>query len=175
MNYNVIVGMCKNRGIGINNTLPWNIKEDLRLFSKLTKGDGNNAIIMGKNTWESLPKQPLPGRDNLILSTTLDINKNTPKNNCIKSFNNVEEILLFCRKQNYQTIWIIGGEKIYTDFLRLDIISNIFVSYINKEYSCDKFFPELDEDKWSIIERKSIENTQNIDLYQVIYQNMDYR
>ena len=175
MNYNVIVGMCKNRVIGINNTLPWNIKEDLQLFSKLTKGDGNNAIIMGKNTWESLPKQPLQGSDNLILSTTLDINKNTPKNNYIKSFKNVEEILLFCKKQNYQTIWIIGGEKIYVDFLKLDIISNIFVSYINKEYLCDKLFHELDEDRWSIIERKSIENTQNIDLYQVIYQNMDYR
>ena len=46
----MIAGMCLNRGIGLNNKLPWHFSEDLRYFSKVTKGSGNNAIIMGKNT-----------------------------------------------------------------------------------------------------------------------------
>ena len=60
-----------NRGIGKNNNLPWKISDDLKRFSKLTKGNNNNAIIMGRNTWDSLPNKPLSQRDNLILSTTL--------------------------------------------------------------------------------------------------------
>ena len=174
MNYNVIVGMCKNRGIGVNNTLPWHIKEDLQLFSKLTKGDGNNAIIMGKNTWNSLPNHPLPSRDNLIISSSLDISKNSPKNNYIKTFTTIENVIFFCNEQKYETVWIIGGEQIYSSFLSLDVINNIFISYINDIFICDKYFPLLDENKWKITERKSIENTKNINLNLIIYQNKGY-
>ena len=56
MLFNIIVAMCNNNGIGKNNSLPWHYKEELIHFSKMTKGNGNNAIIMGKNTWNSLPK-----------------------------------------------------------------------------------------------------------------------
>ena len=73
MNYNIIVAICENNGIGYNNSLPWNIKEDLKIFSKLTKGNNNNAIIMGRNTFESLPNNFLPKRDNLILSSSIII------------------------------------------------------------------------------------------------------
>ena len=59
MNYKLIVAYCSNKGIGFNNDLPWNIRSDLIKFSKLTKGNCNNAIVMGKNTWLSLPKKPL--------------------------------------------------------------------------------------------------------------------
>ena len=51
---NGIVAMDKNKGIGINNQLPWKLKEDLQRFQKFTTGKGNNAIIMGKNTWNSI-------------------------------------------------------------------------------------------------------------------------
>ena len=68
MKLKLIVGVDNQNGIGLNNTLPWYNKEDLKYFSKVTKGDGNNAIIMGSNTWKSLPKRPLPKRLNVILS-----------------------------------------------------------------------------------------------------------
>ena len=75
MNYNIIVAICENNGIGYNNSLPWNIKEDLKIFSKLTRGNNNNAIIMGRNTFESLPNNFLPKRDNLVLSESLKIDE----------------------------------------------------------------------------------------------------
>ena len=56
MKHNIIVAVCNGNGIGHSNKLPWYYKEELRNFSKVTKGEGNNAIIMGKNTWDSLPK-----------------------------------------------------------------------------------------------------------------------
>ena len=55
--YNIIVAYDLNQGIGKNNRLPWHFSEDLKRFSKLTRGEGKNAIIMGKNTWESIPKK----------------------------------------------------------------------------------------------------------------------
>ena len=53
MKLKLIVGIDNQNGIGLNNTLPWYNKEDLKYFSKVTKGDGNNVIIMGSNTWKS--------------------------------------------------------------------------------------------------------------------------
>ena len=72
---NIIVAFSINMGIGLNNTHPWNIPSDLKKFRDLTIGDGNNAVIMGKNTWNSLPLSYLKKRDNLILSSTLNIYK----------------------------------------------------------------------------------------------------
>ena len=67
----LIVAFCKNRGIGLNNKMPWYLKSDLKRFKKLTIGKGNNAIIMGKNTWISLKCLSLPKRSNIILSSKM--------------------------------------------------------------------------------------------------------
>ena len=67
----MIVALCNHGGIGKNNQLPWHFKKDMQYFSKLTRGNGNNAIVMGKNTWNSLPINPLPKRENIILSTSI--------------------------------------------------------------------------------------------------------
>ena len=67
---NIVVAACKNRGIGINNKLPWLLSNDLKYFKFLTQSKGSNAIVMGKNTSFSLPRA-LPKRVNYILSSTL--------------------------------------------------------------------------------------------------------
>ena len=67
---NIIVAACKNRGIGLNNKLPWKLKKEMNIFANLTKGNGKNAVIMGKNTWYSLPKA-LPKRANFVISKTV--------------------------------------------------------------------------------------------------------
>ena len=128
---NIIVAKCLNGGIGYNNKIPWHCKEDLKLFSKLTKGNGNNAIVLGKNTWLSLPKRLLPGIDNYVLSTTLtgpDI------------FPNVIKLKEHLEKKNYDDIWIIGGEKLYNYFLNTKEVKKIYLTTINKYYTCDVFF-----------------------------------
>ena len=67
---NIVVAACKNNGIGINNKLPWMLRNDLKYFKFLTQSHGNNAIVMGKNTCFSLPRA-LPKRVNYVLSNTL--------------------------------------------------------------------------------------------------------
>ena len=118
MNINIIVAICKNNGIGIKNTLPWKVKSDLLKFKNLTTGKNKNAIIMGKNTWTSINSKGLPNRDNLILSSTIDIDTiNANSNNISKSFNNIEKLEDFVEEKKYEEVWIIGGEKIYNYFL----------------------------------------------------------
>tara|TARA_E500000178_G_C16845170_1_gene672484 strand:- start:153 stop:680 length:528 start_codon:yes stop_codon:yes gene_type:complete len=149
----ISVAYDSKNGIGKNNSIPWYLPEDLKYFSKLTKGNGNNAIIMGKNTWLSLPKKPLKGRDNLILSKTLEINENSPKNNLIKTFKYLNSIMEFSKEQNYDEVWIIGGSEIYNLFLNKLKVKRIYATLIDKDYECDTFFPLINN--WTIVNKES--------------------
>ena len=165
MNINIIVAICKNNGIGINNTLPWRVKSDMIKFKNLTIGNNKNAIIMGKNTWTSINSKGLPNRDNLILSSTINIDTiNTSFNNISKSFNNIEKLEDFVEEKNYEEVWIMGGEKIYNYFLNeyntkrnILKINKIVLTYIDKIFDCDTFFPDIDANKFKFIS-KSIHN-----------------
>lgn len=167
MNYNIIVAICENNGIGYNNSLPWNIKEDLKIFSKLTRGNNNNAIIMGRNTFESLPNNFLPKRDNLILSSSIIIDEKR-EDNIIKTFDNINSIIKFCNSKNYEEVWIIGGQLIYESFLRKNIVNKLFITKINKKYLCDKFFYYNEKD-WKLAANEKLENMENIDIDLLIY------
>jgi dihydrofolate reductase len=150
--YNMIVAYDLNNGIGKDNMLPWHFPEDLRRFSKLTYGQGNNAIIMGKNTWESIPKKPLPKRDNLILSTTLNLEEGSPHNTYIKTFSNIDAINQFCEEQKYETVWIIGGSKIYEQYINYNKLNWVYVTLIHKKYNCDVRFPDISS--WKLVNKK---------------------
>ena len=168
---NVIVAYCKNGGIGINNTLPWKISSDLKKFKKMTLGNKNNAIVMGKNTWVSLRNKALPSRDNLILSTSLDIDIVEPNGYITKSFKNEQILKEFVNKKNYDELWIIGGENIYDLFLNktnIFKINKIVVTLVDKEVECDKYFPKIDTNKYSFTS-KTIHPNDEYNVYDVMY------
>tara|TARA_Y100000389_G_C17448858_1_gene513348 strand:+ start:1989 stop:2498 length:510 start_codon:yes stop_codon:yes gene_type:complete len=166
MIFKIIVAHDLHYGIGNDNSLPWNFPEELKRFSKLTRGEGNNAIIMGKNTWESLPKKPLPKRDNLILSTSLELEINTPKNAYIKTFSDISSLDKFCEEQKYDTVWIIGGSKIYEQYLHHNKVEQIYITKIHKIYDCDTKFPDISS--WKV------KNTETIVTGQIILEYILY-
>ena len=166
MNINIIVAVSKNYGIGKNNDLPWYFKSDLKHFANLTKNTKNNALIMGKNTWESLPIKPLQKRHNLILSTSLEVTDNY-NGYITKSFKNEENLFEFIKNSNYENIWIIGGEKIYKLFLEKKLVNNIYLTYINKDYDCDVYFPNIEENNDFYL--KEIINEEDYDDVKLIY------
>jgi dihydrofolate reductase len=168
MNYNIIVAVCKNNGIGYNNKIPWYFKEDLKLFSMLTRGNNNNAIIMGRNTFESLPNNFLPKRDNLILSSSIIIDEKR-ENNIIKTFDNTNSVIEFCNKKKYEEVWVIGGQLIYETFIKKNIINKLFITKINNEYECDKYF-YYNEKEWKLVSSEMIDNKNNFDLKLFIYE-----
>jgi len=130
--FKIIVANCVGRGIGYKGRLPWNLSRDITRFKQLTIGEGNNAIIMGRNTWESISKRSLPQRDNLILSTVLQGEH---------FFSSIDKIKKFCRDKKYDDVWVIGGKNIYEQFISDEDVKNIYITKINKKFECDTFFP----------------------------------
>ena len=141
----MIVAISKNGGIGLGNSLPWKVKTDMEYFKSITKGKGNNCVVMGKNTWDSIDSQihePLPKRDKIVMSrNNLDIT--TPNTQSIKS---ISELFALCNKKNYDDIFVIGGEQIYSKFLEERLIDTVYITEIQNEYKCDTFFPQLPND-----------------------------
>ena len=149
MKINIIVAIEENHGIGKNNTLPWNFRKDMKYFSNITKGNNHNAVIMGRNTYESIGKI-LPKRYNIILSKSIQISmENT------SVFHTIDDSLAFCKEKDFEEVWIIGGETIYRQFLDLQLIDNIYITKIRKYYQCDTFFPEI-SDKFKLISSSSM-------------------
>lgn len=141
MKLNVIVAFeLGKQGIGIENTIPWHLPEDLKNFSKVTKGQGNNAVIMGRKTWESLPKKPLPGRQNIILSRSLD--DITLYGNELY-FGDMKKAVDHCKEKDFDETWIIGGYHVYKEAMNDFDVDEIHATEIYKEYECDVFFPKI--------------------------------
>ena len=139
MRLNIIAAMCKNRGIGFKNALPWSFKSDMSYFTRITQGDLSkeyNAVIMGRKTWESLPRT-LSDRENLIISKTLE-GKNI--------YPNIESCIKYCIQQNFPNVWIIGGQTIYEQTIENPYLDKIYLTVIDKEYECDAFFPPIPND-----------------------------
>jgi dihydrofolate reductase len=138
MKINLITAICKNGGIGYKSKLPWHFKKELQYFSKLTKGNKNryerNAVLMGHNTWKSLPKRPLEDRQNIVISKDLSY---------YFSFKNIELAMEYSVKNQFNNLWIIGGKSIYKEFLNNDLVDAIYVTLINKEYDCDVYTEDL--------------------------------
>jgi len=255
MKLKLIVAMCKGGGIGFHNDIPWKIKKDLFYFSNKTTGKygkhlrdiqkgilststvidksiKKNAVIMGKNTWLSLPKypEPLKNRDNIILSSS------TPESitHSFDSFfeynfdltvhlSSVSRVMGFCmvpdsiladendrygllkkheklqmreinrksilqnNNSTYDEVWIIGGTQIYEVFIhgnmKTDInmlINEFCITYIDKDYECDTFFPSIENMNLYYI--SSFSKCENIDensslrvpVYYIVFTLIDY-
>ena len=138
----IIVAMSKNRVIGVKNSLPWHISEDLKRFKRLTTG---YPIIMGRKTFESIGK-PLPERRNIVISRNQNL-----KLQDVEVVKSIEDALKICSSENL--IYIIGGEQIYN--LAMPYANNIHLTEVNKEVEGDAFFPEFDKNEWKEIAREN--------------------
>jgi dihydrofolate reductase len=145
---NLIVAHCRNRGIGFKNTLPWKLTLDMYRFKNLTIGDGNNAVVMGRNTWKSLPLKfrPLPKRTNIVLTTKSDDTLNNIDPSVPKFFPSLSTAEYYCSAAQIDNIWIIGGEILYKEALQYENLKKIYVTHIDQDYECDTFFPEIPDD-----------------------------
>lgn len=134
-----------SRGIGAAGSIPWKNPLDMAFFKKVTTGHGNNAVIMGRNTFESIGRA-LPGRVNLILSSNLD-----SAGGDYEVFNSVDEVVTRCESGGFDNVFVIGGEKIYKEFLSRDLIDVLYIDElshqgVNQNVVFDTFFPELERE-----------------------------
>lgn len=132
-----IVALNADMAIGRKGDLPWHLSEDLRHFKETTLG---HPVIMGRRTWESLPKRPLPGRQNIVVSRNPDF-----KADGADTASSLETALALCADP---TPFIIGGGSIYT--AALPLCNRVFVTEVDmKVDDADTFFPPLPADEWT--------------------------
>ena len=141
MKINIILAKDIYNGIGLNNKIPWNITNDLKYFYKLTTYK-KSAILMGRKTWESLPKEikPLQNRFNIVLSRNSKLFHNNIFN--VKVLNNIQSAIEFAKEKDFDYLWVIGGSEIYNTFLENSDYDYIFVTKILDNYNCDTFVSE---------------------------------
>ena len=153
MRINIIAAVAKNRGIGLDNKLLYWLPNDLKRFKALTTG---HTIIMGRNTFLSLPKGALPNRRNIVLSRTQTA---FPGCECYAS---LDEALRHCTLQecaqqgiDNDDIYIIGGASIYSQ--AMDIADRLCLTEIDDTpEAADVFFPPYDQG-WKEIWREAHE------------------
>lgn len=131
----IIAAIGKNRELGRGNDLIWHIKEDLKNFKNLTMG---KYIVMGKNTYESLPKH-LEGRKYIVLSSSLSEIENG------LLFNDFNKLLEFIKDVDEEVI-IIGGASIYKLFLPFS--DKLYLTEIDSEEKADVYFPDFNKEDY---------------------------
>ena len=151
----LIVATSSNDVIGVNGTLPWNCKADLQYFKEKTT---NSVVIMGRTTWESLPKRPLPNRINVVVtSNQLSIPG-------VHVCNSLDEAI-----NKFPDAWIIGGASIYKQCI--SFVDEIYRTIIDKPIhglNCMKF-PKIPMDIFNLTYYYSI-GYQDDCKYNVIFE-----
>jgi dihydrofolate reductase len=134
----LVVAASENGVIGVGGTLPWHIPEDLKRFKALTLG---KPCIMGRKTWESLPRKPLPGRTNIVVSRNPEFHAEGAR--LAADF---ESALRLAAEENPGEIAVIGGENIFA--AALPHASRIYSTEISGDVAGDAFMPQFDRRQW---------------------------
>jgi len=148
----IFVAVAENMAIGKNNDLLWHIPDDLKRFKKITTG---HTVIMGKRTYESLPRRPLPNRRNIVITDV----PGEQMEGCTMAYS-IDEAIDKCDPA--EESFIIGGASIYRQFLPL--ANRLYLTKIHKNFVGDVFFPVIDWSHWKLVSRENFQPDENIDL-----------
>ncbi len=133
-----VVAVARNGVIGRRGALPWRISSDLKRFKAITMG---KPVIMGRKTWESLPRRPLPGRRNIVITRHKDY-----KAEGALVAASVDEALARAKEDQADEICIIGGSDIFRLFL--PVADRLYLTEVDLEPEGDVFFPPIDRAQW---------------------------
>ncbi|MDD7403620.1 MAG: dihydrofolate reductase [Butyribacter sp.] len=161
---NLIVCVDSHWGIGNKGDLLVSIPADKRMFKELTTG---KVVLGGRRTMEGLPGgTTLAGRTNIVLTG----NQNYSYGDAI-IVHNMEEALKTLEQYEQEDIFIIGGEKVYREFL--PYCQKAYVTKVDYRYEADTFFPNLDEDEnWQMTHDSDEQTYYNLEYYFTIYQRI---
>jgi dihydrofolate reductase len=151
MRVSAVVAASDNNVIGKDGGLPWHVSSDLKLFKEITLG---KPVIMGRRTWESLPRKPLPGRRNIVITRNPDYVAEGAE--IVRS---VDEALAVCAGE--PEVSIIGGGQVYEQAMsRTD---RIYLTRIHLEVDGDTLLPDLPAQEWREVERRAFDKGERDD------------
>ena len=157
----LIVATDRQNGIGIRNTLPWRLPEDLAFFKRTTTG---HPIIMGRKTFDSIGR-PLPNRRNIVVTRNPDWSHAG-----VEAVASLQQAAALAGDGEADVeAFVIGGAQVYAEALPL--ASRLIVTEIVADFECDAFFPKLDPSEWVEASRETHRSAENdFDYSFVIYQ-----
>jgi len=142
----IVVAAGENNAIGANNDLLWKLPQDMRFFKNLTWG---MPVVMGRKTFESMGSKPLPGRTNIVISTTLEMHPG------VHLASNMEHALSVAADTDCKEVFVIGGGQIYADVL--DRADCIYMTRVHGVFPhADTFFPDIDQRVFSCDATRSV-------------------
>jgi dihydrofolate reductase len=150
-----VVAMSNNWVIGVNNDLPWSLKDDLAHFKEYTTG---KIIVMGRKTFESIGR-PLPNRINYVISSTLENVEG------VSIFTNLEDAIEAAKAYNLDKhianeVAIIGGGYLFRD--SMDTFNKLVLTRVNCSIDGDVYYPEIDFNNWELVSsEKFLKNKDN--------------
>ena len=145
-NTSLIVAIAENYAIGKDNDLLWHLPADLKRFKELTTG---NTIIMGRRTFESLPKGALPNRRNIVLSTNPEAVFDGAE-----KVSSLEEALELSKDE--EKVFLIGGYAVFK--AGLQFTKRLYLTRVHHTFpDAHVFFPTLDMNEWNILEQTDFE------------------
>lgn len=137
----MIAAMTEQRVIGIKNTLPWKLPNDMKWFRQNTMG---KPIVMGRKTFESFGAKALPGRTNIII--TRDENYQAADSIVVHSIDEALEAA-----GNVDEVMIIGGASFYEQMLPK--ADRLYLTFVHAELEGDAWFPEINNNDWNKVEK----------------------
>ncbi|PWF44687.1 dihydrofolate reductase [Massilia glaciei] len=143
----IVVAIDAERGIGVNNTLPWRLPEDLAHFKRVTSG---HPIIMGRKTFDSIGR-PLPNRRNIVITRNPDW-----RHDGVESVGSLDAAIALA---GGTPAFIIGGAQIFAE--SMDLAGRMIVTEIDHTFACDTFFPAIDPNVWQEIAREAHHSEAN--------------
>ena len=158
MQITLIAALAQNRIIGNANQIPWHIPEDFAFFKRYTTG---KPIIMGRKTWDSLPRKPLPNRRNIVITRQADWQADGAE--AVRDF---QAALQACAGE--REAMIIGGAQIYA--IALPFATDLRLTVIALAPAGDAYFPEFSRDEWHEVAREAHVSAQGIGYDFVHYQ-----
>ena len=141
----LIAAVDEHLGIGYNNRLLCHLPADMKHFKSLTVG---HTVIMGRKTFESLPKGALPERRNIVLTRKAD----AVFAGC-ETAASLQEALALCAAD--EQVFVIGGASVYADAMPL--ADRLEITHIEARFEADAFFPEIDDNCWKAVQVEPFE------------------
>jgi dihydrofolate reductase len=143
-----VVAAARNGVIGREGKLPWRLSSDLKFFKTITMG---KPLVMGRKTWESMTKRPLPGRDNIVI--TRQRGYKAPGATVVADPEAaLSKAEMFARRAGADEIAVIGGGEIFS--LLLPRADRIYLTEVDLDVTGDTFLPELDPAHWREVARE---------------------
>lgn len=148
----IICALAQDRAIGYNNDLLFHLRADLRRFKSLTTG---HTVVMGRRTYDSLPKGALPNRRNIVLSRNPEFR--APN---VEVFGTLADALAACATD--EEVFVMGGASVYSEALPL--ADRLYLTHVQATpEKADVYFPEISPSEWRVVQEESHEADEQND------------